>query len=315
LALARSHFLQKGLVMKARILFFAQILLIGSPQAFSQIAPEPHGQITGFATNEAGVPIIQAEILTWPGGDHSFYSAGNGAFAIDAPIKPNLALIVSAPGYHPVLRSFIKVDPDRVCRIDFVLARSSLNPPRVICDQPLPREIEKYRGILKSFNEPPFLPAPDAPSNNEIYRFLWLRGFHPSILIKLEIFDEEHATITYKELVNEDDPAKTKLAADRKNDYVKLAMKQAGEYDRNEAKLAIFAMQEQANTGLWSQPFRVDDGGIHLEGSDCIIEGRKGSESHLVMRWSPFRTEDPVGAFAEALMQNCGKRFYFDEVY
>jgi hypothetical protein len=71
---------------------------------------------------------------------------------------------------------------------------------------------------------------------------------------------------------------------------------------------------DKAMTGVWEQPFSIEDGSIRLDGATWTIEAIKEGKCHVVTRWSPERGST-FRLFAEDIIRLSGRRFYYDEFY
>lgn len=263
-----------------------------------------------------GSPIDEANIMIWPDSDQHYQLDQDGSFEISNLPSSAFALIIESNGYHPFVRSRIELLPGQIPKVEVVLIKNADFRTPLIFDNPTEDEVVRYQPILTSFQEPPFFSTNAQSKQVESYRFLWMRSFDPCILIHLEILDDSNAIVTFKELKENTDHSKFKLTVNKTENLNKIMSKEVKQFDVSVVKDMISCIRQVAEDEFWNQPFRIDDDTIVLDGSECIIEGYRSSEQHLVYRWSPIQNDkDPVGHFIKVLIRASGKRFYYDEVY
>ncbi len=281
-----------------------------------QDRPQSNIQIRGSIRDTDGSPIDDANIMIWPDSNQQYQSEQDGFFEISNLPSNAFALIVESNGYHPFVRSRIKLLPGQIPRVDIVMIKNVGARTQLIFENPTEDEVVRYQPILTSFREPPFFSTKAPVKPVESYRFLWMRSFDPYILIHLEILDDSNAIVTFKELKENKDGSKSKLTVNKTSSLSKIMSKEVKKFGVSVVKETILAIRQVAEDEFWNQPFRIDNDRIVLDGSECVVEGYRSSEHHLIYRWSPIEDEkDPVGHFIKRLIQVSGKRFYYDEVY
>jgi hypothetical protein len=150
---------------------------------------------------------------------------------------------------------------------EFFIPRTVLEPTRPDSDDFVRRWYSKH---LRAMSEPSL--SCGALAEAEVYRFLWLRTFHRPIAIRVA------RTITGTTLVG-------------------IELTGAGGYEPGAVAQRV---QRAVSTGewesltkalgaidFWRAPTEVALPGEGLDGSQWIIEGRRGGQYHLVDRWSP----------------------------
>lgn len=273
-------------------------------------------KISGSIRDINGSPIGYANIMIYPDSDQQYQSVQDGLFEISDLPGNAFTLIVEASGYHPIVRSRIKLLPGQTPKLDIVMIKNADIGTQLIYENPTENDVVRYQPILTSFQEPPFFSTKAPGDQVESYRLLWMRSFDPYILIHLEILDDSNAIVTFKELKENKDGSKSGLSANKTSSLNKILSKDVRKYGVSVVKDRISAIRQTAEDEFWNQPFLIDDGRIVVDGSECVVEGYRSSEYHLVYRWSPIEDEkDPVGQFIKNLIQVSGKRFYYDEVY
>jgi hypothetical protein len=173
-------------------------------------------------------------------------------------------------------------------------------------------EKAKYTPALTALRESPLCSLSEEPDALESYRFLWLRTFHPPVLVGLTITEDWHATAIYKETSGASGYEYGELSLDEKIDV--SAQLLASFPDEMIAESILEVVSEKAADSFWPAPYRVEDGSLIVDGALWIVEGYKDGACHIVMRHSPD-SGDPIHLFAWDLVELIEKRFYYDEVY
>lgn len=138
-----------------------------------------------------------------------------------------------------------------------------------------------YERHLSAMEEPPLLKSAGR-KNVEVYRFLWLRTFHPPLAFRLEVRGDGTGSLTAK-------------SASGAGGY------DPGRLDSNRT-LALDAKRVRQFTAalgrldFWKLATR-DPGPPGFDGARWVLEGAKGGRYHVVDRWSPTG-----GAFRQAML-------------
>lgn len=150
----------------------------------------------------------------------------------------------------------------------------------------------QYSDCLRGFHEHSLWPTPQPQLTGEVYRLLWLRSFHPSVCIRLNIAEDGTGTLTAK----------------RMNvccDCLPLPTKQV----RRQVRTLTQALsQEQVHSFLtqveavrfWHLPSRKD-APPGVDGATWLMEGARGSQYQLIDAWSPSPS-DPARILANTLL-------------
>ena len=119
----------------------------------------------------------------------------------------------------------------------------------------------------------------------ESYRFLWVRSFHPTVLVRLSVDRLGKIVVVYKETTA---PAGGHFLKTEETDLLETFAYIGWEsFEEEFAEL----LRSTADESLWSQPFRVDEDFVHLDGADWVLEGLRADDCHVVYRWSPSEQE------------------------
>ena len=107
------------------------------------------------------------------------------------------------------------------------------------------------------------------PKFSEHYRFLWLRSFHPAVLIEIKVIGPTEQLFEAKLWKGRGKSGKWEVQRSRKiTETVKRT-----HWDRLSAG------------GFFKLPFLGEKSGF--DGSDWFIEAQRGKSYHAVYRWSP----------------------------
>jgi hypothetical protein len=106
----------------------------------------------------------------------------------------------------------------------------------------------------------------------EIYRFIWLRTFHPPYAFRLEVRADGTGTLV----------AKSASGAGG-YDPGKLVLNKTLALDAKEVRQFTAAL---GNLGFWKLPTQ-ESRGPGFDGARWVLEGVKGGRYHVVDRWSP----------------------------
>ena len=173
---------------------------------------------------------------------------------------------------------------------------------------PNANELRGFSSALSSVKEPEF--CSPLPSDIERYRFLWVRTFHPTVMIEVTIRESNEMYASYKATNGKGGYGHGELEEKTTRDLmVELA---DGDQDLIEGIIEVF--REETEAEFWNLPYELDDGSIVLDGATWTIEGRRDGQCHVVTRLSP-EVGNEFRRLAEKLMKLSGKRFYYDEVY
>lgn len=176
-------------------------------------------------------------------------------------------------------------------------------------ERALPDQLWRYEEPLDALGEEYLCASIEEPDVVETYRFLWLRSFHPAVLVRLSVLKEGRVVSLYKET---DAPWGGQLLPPEDVDVL-ATLNVGGGPVKISFETFLEHFRELAEEFFWSQPFRKKAVGV--DGATWILEGRREGECHVVDRWSP-PTSEPMRVFAERLLlYYAGKRPYYDEVY
>jgi hypothetical protein len=132
-----------------------------------------------------------------------------------------------------------------------------------------------YARELAALGEPPlYTRAGEAGAH--VYRFLWLRSFHPSIVVRLEVHPDGRGTIVFRE-----------------RGFQGRDVDQAWQRNLDATATRTF-MDALARADFWSM---TEEPGVGCDGAEWVLEGVAGSRYHAASRWSP--TE---GAYRDAML-------------
>ena len=135
---------------------------------------------------------------------------------------------------------------------------------------------ESYSKQLKALDEPSIYAQKHDPSR-QLYRFTWLRSFHNSVSIRLEI-EKDGSGLLYVKMSN----ALEENSAEKitKNEIIIIEKEDVHEF-----------LELLAQKNFWKLPSAREIFG--LDGAEWIIEGLSNGKYHLVDRWSPEK-EDSI---------------------
>ena len=131
-----------------------------------------------------------------------------------------------------------------------------------------------YSQQLAALKEPS-LWRPIHETNDEEYRFLWLRTFHHPIAVRLAISPSGEGTLITKIADGAGGYKPGKLITDTTTHLDKVQL------DRFREKII--------HDNFWNLPAEGTQGG--MDGSEWIIEGQRHGNYHVVSRWTPSSGE------------------------
>ena len=131
---------------------------------------------------------------------------------------------------------------------------------------------------LSFFREPSLFQESKADASIERYRFLWLRTFHPAVVIRVDVSGARTAVLAVK-------------VADGEAGFNSPDRKVIQDVSRSLTPEETQAfLRKIERSGFWSMPASTR----HLaeDGADWIMEGEKNGKFHAVKRWSPCTPKD-----------------------
>ncbi|MHC4118408.1 MAG: hypothetical protein ACYSWO_12980 [Planctomycetota bacterium] len=153
---------------------------------------------------------------------------------------------------------------------------------------------EWYSKHLKALQEPSLYKW-DSTDTESVFRFTWLRTFHHPVSIRLEILPNGTGKLYSKMTSGTGGYEPGKLKTNNVKNIKKAIVDEFLEIVKDEA--------------FWKLPTRIEDGG--MDGSQWIIEGRKGHDYHIVDRWTPEKgTVKRIGIFLIELSNLKVKEIY-----
>jgi hypothetical protein len=176
---------------------------------------------------------------------------------------------------------------------------------------PTASQLSQYTRVLESLDEPPLCSEEGTAEEVEHYRFLWRRGYKPTVVARLTVYKTGEIIARFKQ-ASEAQSVEVTVAEDLSADLIKnltdkgLNSKMAASIPR--------VIQRNADDQFWGLPYEINDGTRGVNGATWVVEGVRGEKCHVVKRLSPGR-EDPLREFALRIVAHAGKRLYFDEVY
>jgi hypothetical protein len=117
-------------------------------------------------------------------------------------------------------------------------------------------------------------------SADESYRFIWLRGHHETIIVRMEGSDKGHYVIA----TEFSRPVPYVPTISKAREVLKSVT-------REEWDSAVSALSA---SGFWTMGRSPDEPGF--DGAEWVVEGRRGGAYHVVHRWSP------IGPYREAAL-------------
>jgi hypothetical protein len=271
--------------------------------------------IHGKVRDIQGKPVIDARILLM---DKNFVMQSakvqikeDGSYVISQLPENSYTILVLRAGYVPWMEWCFRLDGNDTARID-VLLEDKETPQFVYYDNPTKEEIAGWTDFLKVFNEPPLYSPIDTTEIRESYRFIWSRTFHHPVLIHLEIDKNGEGVVYFKEADGQGGYDLGKMFRNDRISFTKIITKEGQSV--KEAISIINNFSKEADSIFWTQPYRIDDGSITLDGASWQVEGRKAGRFHMVCRKSP-KEGDKLRHFVMNIMQLFRIRFYYDEVY
>ena len=127
-----------------------------------------------------------------------------------------------------------------------------------------------YSRHLTAMEEPSLLKAADN-KKIEIFRFIWLRTFHPPFVFRLHVRADGSGSLTAKSASGSGgyDPGRLTLSK-----TLTLDAKRVQPFTSGLDKL-----------GFWKLP--TQDTRTGFDGAQWVLEGVKGGQYHVIDRWSP----------------------------
>jgi hypothetical protein len=156
-----------------------------------------------------------------------------------------------------------------------------------------------YSDQLKALDEPSLYAASDS-SQNEIYRFLWLRTFHHPVAVRIEL-SAKSATVFVKEADGAGGYKPGKLI---RNSQVILSERQSMQLVR--------ALQD---AGFWKEPTIEESQTVGSDGARWIFEGVKERNYHVVDRWSPPISKSKFGRLGRTFIDLAQLQLSKDDIY
>jgi hypothetical protein len=160
-----------------------------------------------------------------------------------------------------------------------------------------------YSDNLRALREPSLWETSEKDVVAEEYRFLYLRSFHHPISVRLVVNPDQTAILISKETSGKSGKP-GRLIRNRDSHLGKL---------RTEAFLTSLD-----DLSFWKLPTSLveDTNVVQLDGAQWILEGVKQGRYHIVDRWSPDRTDDPVIIIGTTLMIDLAHfKFLYRDVY
>jgi hypothetical protein len=161
-----------------------------------------------------------------------------------------------------------------------------------------------YSKHLMALREPSLWETSQLDLTAEAYRFLYLRSFHHPISVRLVVAQDKTATLVSRETNGNGGYEPGRLIRNR---TTHLSKKQTEAF--------LTALNELS---FWSLPPLLEAEGkfIQLDGAQWILEGVNEGRYHLVDRWSPDRTNDPIRIIGTMLMIELAQfRLLYLDVY
>ncbi len=133
-------------------------------------------------------------------------------------------------------------------------------------------EVKWYSNALSAMNEPILFID---KTNNEVYRFTWLRSFHHPIAIRIAKQGDAYF-ICWKSLSGAGGYAPGKLIVNKQKNISKVIWNKF--------------IEQIAGIDFWSMKTSVNETG--LDGAQWILEGRSVGKYHVVDKWTPQASSD-----------------------
>jgi hypothetical protein len=268
--------------------------------------------INGSVVDSNKKPIKGAQVLILPGSHPVEKTNEDGTFSVDL-LEPGVyTVIIIAEKYSPWAQHRVRLQEGQKATLDVILSTAANDRVLVKYNEPRQKDLDSFTPALMAFAEPRLCSETLLKENYESYRFLWLRSFHHPVFIQLINRKPGYANLIYKELNGKGGYEYGSLIEHKTLDPFKNLGK--GELPKGMVQEAFNNVIQRANTGVWGQPYEVDDGTIGLDGATWTIEAIKDGKCHVVTRWSPEQ-RDVFRWFADDLINLSGKRFYYDEFY
>lgn len=158
-----------------------------------------------------------------------------------------------------------------------------------------------YSGELECMKEPSLWEW-SKTQKSEVYRFLYLRTFHPQISIRLNANSDGTGTVTIKEC---------SLPRDGDAHPGKLLMSKTRALSKDET---AYFRNEIDELGFWNMPTLEKADSIGVDGAQWILEGAKDGKYLVVDRWSP--KDGPVHSIGISMLIDLARfKLLYQDVY
>lgn len=153
-------------------------------------------------------------------------------------------------------------------------AAAQFFPAGAFSDKPDVHEMTAawYSRHLTAMEEPSLLKRAAERKEAEIYRFIWLRSFHPPYVFRLEVRADGTGTLVVKN-----------ASGSGGYDPGRLVLSKTLALDARKARQFTSALGQ---LNFWQLATRDPARSGH-DGAQWILEGVKGGRYHVVDRWSP----------------------------
>jgi len=163
-------------------------------------------------------------------------------------------------------------------------------------------------GYLRLFNEASIWQASRKHAPGAVYRFMWLRSFHPAISVRLDIAADGAAFLTTKVSNGCCDCAPLPADTMQKPFRVKTTKKRI-----SSAQVRQFLSRVE-EVHFWTLPSRKDSLPAP-DGADWVLEASNDGHYQLIDAWSP-PTGDPANVLARLMLFDlAGLKLSAKEVY
>jgi hypothetical protein len=160
-----------------------------------------------------------------------------------------------------------------------------LSHARIHQQRTTPKDIAQYRPFLVAMQEPDLCSQANLEDVRESYRFLWLRTFHPPVLVHLRFQQNGQVTLSYKETNGQGGYETGRLVVSNRIDVRELLLRKTG--DPEQIELILDGFKQELEQHFWGQPSWIEDDSIRLDGATWTLEGTRKNQCHVVTRWSP----------------------------
>ncbi len=149
---------------------------------------------------------------------------------------------------------------------------------------------EWYSARLKAFQEPSLWKLSKTHEAGEVYRFLWMRSFHPTLVVRLTVQADGSGILIAK--------TGTPLVPDQPET---VATQQSTVLSKN--AVAVFMAQVDRDD-YWKLPTRepVAPNTYHADGAEWVVEAIRNGNYKIVDRWSP--KDGPIREIGLAMIQD-----------